>query len=385
MLATGSARRWATVIVEHLGVFSQVYATENGRNLTSKQKADELIHQYGEKGFDYIGNARVDIPVWNVSNRAYSVTSKPFYLPDGRKTEHIGSVRANQTIALLKALRPRQWLKNLLVFIPILAGHIFSVTTIVEAIGAFIAFCCCASSAYLLNDALDAPDDRLHPTKCHRPLAAGSLAQPIAVLTSVFLAMLGIGIGFLLGTMALGVLLIYLLTTVAYTVGLKRLMMVDIIVLSLLYCIRIIGGGVSSHIYLSFWLLGFSFFLFLSLALIKRYGELFNLERDGKIKPLGRGYKIQDKIPVGIMGINSAFLSIAILMLYLHSENVQILYKTPEVLYAILPLIVFWLGRLWMLSFRGEVNEDPVLYVSKDPISFAILLICLGLALLANF
>lgn len=169
---------------------------------------------------------------------------------------------------------------------------------------------------------------------------------------------------------------VYFVTTVAYSLHLKRLLMVDIVTLAILYTLRVLGGSAATGIVPSFWLLAFSFFIFLSLALLKRHSELTNLQKAGKEKTRGRGYTTADRTPIGIMGVNAAFIAVMVVMLYFNSENVLMLYRQPTWLLGILPLLVFWLGRLWTLSFRGEVNEDPVLYVSKDKTSLAVLALC---------
>lgn len=278
--------------------------------------------------------------------------------------------------ALLRAMRPRQWLKNLLVFVPMLAGHQLDLPTLFAALGAFVAFSLCASSAYLLNDSLDAHDDRLHPVKRKRPIAAGTLAIPQALLASLLLAVGGLGLATLAGPLTALAVGAYFVSTLAYSTCLKRLMMVDIIALAILYSLRVLGGSAATGIPPSFWLIAFSFFLFLSLALLKRYSELFNLKRAGRDKTRGRGYTTADKTAVGIMGINSAFLSVLIVLLYFNSNNVMALYPHRTWLLGVLPLLVLWLGRLWILAMRGEVNEDPVLYVSTDRSSLLIFGLC---------
>jgi 4-hydroxybenzoate polyprenyltransferase len=298
---------------------------------------------------------------------------------------HAGSVRGGTARALFKALRPRQWLKNLLVFVPMLAGHALDLPSFTASLVAFVAFSLCASSAYLLNDALDAQDDRVHPTKHARPIASGALSLPLALFASPLLALAAIALCAATNVLLLGAVLVYFISTVAYSVWLKRLLMIDIVALAILYSLRVIGGAAATGIPPSFWLLAFSFFIFLSLALLKRHSELINLHKRGKDKTRGRGYTVEDRMPVGVMGVNSAFLSVLVFMLYFNSENVLDLYRTPVWLAGILPLLVFWLGRLWALSFRGQVNEDPVLYVSKDKTSLAVVACCLALATLATF
>jgi 4-hydroxybenzoate polyprenyltransferase len=385
VLATGAETRLARQVAGHVGLFDRVMATDPGVNFTAHNKARELAAQYGEGGYDYIGNSTADLPVWLGSRHAYSVTTKPFRLADGRVTSQLGTRRGGVAKALLKGLRPRQWLKNLLVFLPMVAGHALGADALAASLVAFLAFSMCASSAYLLNDALDAQDDRLHPTKRRRPIANGSLPLGLAMVASPVLA----GAALLLCAWYSPLLLlavgVYFVTTVCYSVYLKRLMMVDIVVLALLYTLRVLGGSAATGIEPSFWMLAFSFFLFLSLALLKRHSELANLARAGKDKTRGRGYTTADHLPIGIMGVNAAFVAIMVFMLYFNSENVLMLYARPHWLFGTLPLLVFWLGRLWVLSFRGEVNEDPVLYVSKDKTSILVLGLCAVLAAIATY
>jgi 4-hydroxybenzoate polyprenyltransferase len=383
VLATGSQRAYAEAIAAHLQLFDLVLATEGGVNLTAHNKAATLAQHYGARGYDYVGNASVDVPVWHGSREAYSVSRRPFRLADGRQTQPLGGRRRHPLAALLRAMRPRQWLKNMLVFLPMLAGHVLNLSTLLQSLLAFTAFSLCASSAYLLNDALDAADDRQHPTKCRRPIAAGSLPLSLALGASALLAATALLLCLADGGWLLPVVLIYFLSTLSYSFVLKRLLMVDIVTLALLYTVRILGGGAATGITPSFWLLAFSFFIFLSLAMLKRYSELFNLKRQGKEKTSGRGYTTADKGPIGTMGVNAGFLSVLIFMLYMNSERVLALYPHPAYLMGIVPLLVFWLGRLWMLGYRGQVHEDPVLFVSKDRLSLLVIALCAALAVAA--
>jgi 4-hydroxybenzoate polyprenyltransferase len=382
VLATGAQRRLAEQVAAHTGLFDLVLATET-INLTSHNKAERLAALYGKQGYDYVGNSRADLPVWLGSRTAYCVAGIHFNLADGRGTTQVGSQRGGAARALVKALRPRQWLKNLLVFVPMLAGHALRPATLLESLLAFAAFSACASSAYLLNDALDAQDDRVHPTKHKRPIAAGTLPLPLALAASPVLALAALAACAMFTPLLLLPLGVYFATTLAYSIYLKRLLMIDIVTLAILYSLRVLGGSAATGIEPSFWLLAFSFFIFLSLALLKRHSELFNLHREGKEKTRGRGYTTADRTPVGVMGINAAFVSVLIFMLYFNSQNVLQLYRHPAWLLGILPLLVFWLGRLWVLAFRGKVNEDPVLYVSRDRVSLAVLALCGTLAVAA--
>jgi 4-hydroxybenzoate polyprenyltransferase len=383
VLATGAQRQLAEQVAAHTQAFDLVLATD-GVNLTSHNKAARLAELYGAQGYDYIGNSRADLPVWLGSRNALCVAGKQYTLADGRRTTEAGSRRGGAARALFKALRPRQWLKNLLVFVPMLAGHALRADALLASLLAFVCFSACASSAYLLNDALDAQDDRLHPTKRKRPIATGALPLPLALAASPVLAGAALLLCAVLKPLLLLPLGVYFVTTLAYSFHLKRLLMVDIVTLAILYSLRVLGGSAATAIEPSFWLLAFSFFIFLSLALLKRHSELFNLHREGKEKTRGRGYTTADKTPIGIMGINAAFVSVLIFMLYFNSQNVLQLYRHPAWLLGILPLLVFWLGRLWTLGFRGQVNEDPVLYVSRDKVSMIVIVLSVTLAVLAT-
>ena len=340
VLAAGASPPFARRVAAHLGLFDQVLAEAPGRPAGA--------HDY------------------EIIDAADTATG-------GR----------GGALALLRALRPRQWLKNLLVFVPMLAGHELGLPALAASAVAFAAFSLCASSAYLLNDSLDAHDDRLHPTKYARPIASGALGIPLALCASLALALAGLGLALLFHPVLAAVAGLYFVSTLAYSTWLKRLMMVDIIALAILYSLRVLGGSAATGIAPSFWLIAFSFFLFLSLALLKRYSELFNLKRAGREKTRGRGYTTADKAAVGIMGINSAFLSVLIVLLYFNSSNVIALYPHRTWLLAILPLLVLWLGRLWILAYRGKVNEDPVLYVSTDRTSLVVFALCLACAVAA--
>jgi 4-hydroxybenzoate polyprenyltransferase len=383
VLATGSHERLARQVAAHLGLFDLVLASGEGINLTSHSKADRLVREYGDRGFDYIGNSRADIAVWQRSQACYSVTARPFSLGDGRHTTRLGASRHAWGPALLQAMRPRQWLKNLLVFVPMLAGHALDSATLAASLGAFAVFCVFASSAYLLNDVLDAQDDRAHAIKFRRPVASGRLPVPVALAASIVLAIGGIALSSWLGPLLAVATGIYFLTTLWYSLQLKRLLMIDIVTLAILYSLRIVGGGAATGIVPSFWLMAFSFFIFLSLAMLKRYSELANLHRAGQKKTRGRGYSTDDAVPLGALGINAAMMSVLILMLYINSATVWQQYRHPVVLVLCVPLLVFWLGRLWLLAYRGKVNEDPVLYVSKDKVSLAIVAACLACGAIA--
>ncbi|MEO7497438.1 MAG: UbiA family prenyltransferase [Massilia sp.] len=384
VMATGAPRCVAERVASHLQLFDRVLASEGSFHMNESDTADQLVLAYGEKGFDYVGNGRLALPLWLSCRTAYCVVHTAFELADGRATLPMGSPRGGLAGALLRAMRPRQWLKNLLVFVPMLSAHVLTLPTLLASMLAFVVFSLCASSAYLLNDALDAHEDRKHPSKRKRPIAAGTLPLAAALKSSALLALGGLALAAAVDAWLLLAAAVYFLGTLAYSLYLKRLLMVDIVVLAMLYTIRLLGGAASTHIRASFWLLAFSFFIFLSLALLKRHSELINMQRAGEDKRGGRGYLVNDSGPIGILGVNSGLLSVLIFMLYFNTPNVVALYGNPTLLLAIVPLLMFWLGRLWLLSYRGEVNEDPVLYLTRDPISLTLLGACLLVAALAS-
>ena len=380
VLASAAPRRWAAAVAGHLRGADLLLA--DGADPTGARRAATLRQRYGDAGYDYVGDARADIAAWRGARRAYAVTTAPFQLGAGRQTEALGS-RTAVAPALLRALRPRQWLKNLLVLVPLLAAHALSGALALRTLGAFAAFCLCASSAYLINDALDAGHDRRHPLKRQRPIAAGTLPLAPALAAAPLLAAAGLLLAAAGGPALNATVALYLVATLAYSLWLKRLLMLDTVALALLYLLRILGGGAATGIAPSFWLLAFSFFLFLSLALLKRYSELANLRARGKLRSHGRGYLTADQAVIGMMGVSGALLSVLIFMLYINSSQVRALYPRPDWLMGVVPLLVLWLGRLWLLAGRGAIDEDPLLYVSRDKASLTVAALCLGLSLAA--
>lgn len=385
ILATGSHARFAEPVAAHLGLFGTVIATQDDVNMTSTHKAQALATRFGAGGYDYIGNDTVDIPVWEGAREAFSVSPRAFVLQGGGTTQPMAVVQPYSARALLRAMRPRQWLKNLLVFVPVLAGHALTPGPWMYSLWAFVGFCLCASSAYLVNDTLDAQEDRMHRIKKSRPIAAGTLSIPVALVAAVGFVALACAIGLAVGGPLLAVLAIYYGLTTTYSIWLKRLLLLDVITLSMLYILRVVGGGAAAGIVLSFWLLAFLLFILLSLALLKRHSELHHLESIGQESASGRGYRVSDAIPVAAMGIASGFLGTLVFMLYVNSEAVTALYGTPLVLMAVTPLLVYWHCRIWVLSFRGAIHEDPVFFISKDPVSRAVLILTAVIAIFATF
>ena len=270
-------------------------------------------------------------------------------------------------LSLLRALRPHQWLKNLLIFVPAVLAHEFlDPSVVIRSVLAFVSFSLVASAGYLLNDILDREADRAHPVKRMRPFASGELPVRTGVVVIPALVILAAVVAAPLPRAFLGALALYLLTTSAYSLLLKRAALIDVLVLGGLYTLRIIAGGAATEIPLSFWLLAFSMFLFLSLGLVKRYSELANLKAQGAAHSPRRGYSSGDLGALAQFGISSAYLSVLVLALYINSDSVSELYSNPQVLWLLCPLLLYLLSRVWLLAGRGEVLEDPLVFLLED-------------------
>jgi 4-hydroxybenzoate polyprenyltransferase len=273
---------------------------------------------------------------------------------------------------VVKALRLHQWAKNILIFVPLLLAHVIAVNRLLAALLAFCCFSLAASATYIVNDLFDIEADRRHPHKRLRPFASGDLSG---------LAGLGIAASFMLlafaGTRLLplaftGWLLLYLAASLAYSVYLKRVALVDVLVLSGLYTLRLLAGSAATHSHISHWLAGFSVFLFFSLAMVKRFAELENLRSSGSPPKNGRGYLVADLNQLRSFGTSSAFAAVMVFAIYISSSEVVVLYRRPQVLWLIMPLMILWLCRVWLLAARGNLNEDPIVFALTDRMSLLI-------------
>lgn len=390
VLATAAAEPLARQVAEHLQLFSQTLATTNSTNLSGQNKAEQLSQRFGERGFDYAGNDRADLAVWKRARQAILVNPARGVHEQAARTAEIAAEfddRQGEGLKLwFRALRLHQWLKNILIFVPLLAAHrLLETPLLLQAALAYLAFGLCASSVYLLNDLLDLPADRRHPRKRLRPFAAGTipiLAGALAVPTLLTLA-------FTLAAIALpapffGVLLSYYVLTLAYSLYLKQSVMLDAVVLAALYTLRIIAGAAATAIIPTFWLLAFSMFIFLSLALVKRYAELLALQDLGQSAAQGRGYRIDDLQLLQTLGGASGYLSVLVLALYINSSASQTLYRHPEAIWLLCPLLLYWISRIWLKTHRGEMHDDPVIFAVQDRVSQILTLIgaiIVGLAL----
>jgi 4-hydroxybenzoate polyprenyltransferase len=271
-------------------------------------------------------------------------------------------------LVYVKALRAHQWIKNLLVFLPVLAAHeIGNPAATLASLLAFVAFNACASSVYLLNDLLDLPADRRHRSKRNRPFAAGTLPLEQGVVLIPLLLVIALLVSLALPPTFVLVLLLYYLITTAYSFKLKRVMMLDVVILAGLYTIRVVAGSAATEIPLTYWLFAFSMFIFLSLALVKRYTELIALRDSGAGETAeGRGYEIGDLEILSSLGTASGYLAVLVLALYISSAEVQLLYHDPVWLWGACPILLYWISRMWIITHRGGMTDDPIVFAVKD-------------------
>jgi 4-hydroxybenzoate polyprenyltransferase len=375
ILCTASDRSIAQPIAEHLALFDDVMASDGGVNLAGTNKARALEKRFGEGGFDYVGNSRADVAVWAHARRAIVVNASPRILREATQQCEVEQVFPPAKIglhALSKVLRVHQWMKNLLLFIPLIAAHQFStIEPWLALVLAFVSFSLCASTVYIANDLLDLESDRLHPRKRARPFASGRVPAWMGVIAAPLLLAVSLLLGAHVGGSFLPWLLFYFVVTCAYSWVLKRLILVDCLTLAMLYTLRIVAGAAAASVSLSFWLLAFSVFLFLSLAFVKRYAELQVQILAGKKKAHGRGYLTSDAPLVQMLGITAGYAAVVVLSLYLNSDAVLTLYRTPEIVWGAVPVILFWVSWIWMQAHRGHMHDDPLVFAVKDRASLA--------------
>jgi 4-hydroxybenzoate polyprenyltransferase len=373
VLATASDVRIANSVAKHLGLFDVVMGTESV-NLSAGNKREMLSRRFGEGGYEYVGNSADDLTVWRAAATVHVSNPEFGVLAAARKIGRVGMVFENRpprAATLVKALRLHQWTKNLLLFVPLAASHrIMEAPLVWSGLVAFVAFGACASSVYLLNDLLDLPDDRQHPTKCRRPLAAGSLPIIHAVLLMPALLFGAFLLAFcFLPWQFAGVLAAYYVLTLVYSLWIKRVVMLDVLTLALLYTIRVIAGAAAMAVVTTFWMLTFCVFIFLSLAFMKRYTELLDAIEKGKKKPAGRGYYPEDFSLLASLGGASGYLSVLVLALYINEAGASSLYRSPHWMWAACPLLLFWLSRVWLLAHRGQMHDDPIVFALRDSTS----------------
>lgn len=368
VLATGSNEKLAHAVAEHLGLFDAVLASDEKTNLTSVRKLDRIEAEAGGIGFEYYGNSHHDICLFEAASEAVVVA------PDraaNRWQKQSGANRIDasesQLKAAVQAMRPHQWLKNALIFVPaVLAHEIFVGSVFLSAALAFVAFSLSASAIYILNDLMDLEADRKHKTKWQRPFASGRLSVPNGLALAAASIVAAFAISTFLPIAFAGILLLYLFITTAYSVSVKRMLLLDVFVLAGLYTIRVLAGGVAASIEYSFWLLAFSVFFFLSLALVKRFTELQQVGEIASRAVTGRGYRHVDLEAISQAGMTSGFAAVLVLALYIQSPAIEQAYAMPQMIWLLCPLILYIIMRIWILARRDEMHEDPIVFILRD-------------------
>jgi 4-hydroxybenzoate polyprenyltransferase/phosphoserine phosphatase len=368
-LASASNERYVRAVANHLGLFDGFFASNNTENLSSATKARRLVENFGEGGFDYVGDGRADLSVWAVASQRIAVRVAPTLrsklLDMGPGATVLESAKG-RTRAWIRLLRVHQWAKNGLVFVPLVTAQRFDLLALSEALGAFLAFSLTASAMYVLNDFVDLDADRKHPTKRRRPLAAGTVSITMAMLIIPALLVIGFIAAMAIGSSLAAVLLAYLLLTTAYTFALKRKMLVDIIALASLYTIRVVGGAAAISVPMSEWLLGFSMFIFTALALVKRYIELVARIDKDLSDPTNRNYRKSDLDIVAALAAAAGFNAVTIFALYISSDAVRPFYRHAEALWLICPILMYWLGRALLMAHRRLMDDDPIVFALRD-------------------
>jgi len=373
VLATASDEKLAQAVAAHLPLFDEVLASDGRTNNASDRKAAALVERYGERGFDYVGNSSADLAVWERARRAVLVSAPASIRRAAAQRAEVdrefGAAPAGMK-AWVKALRLHQWLKNVLLFLPLLGSHqILDGGLLTKACIAFLAFGLCASSVYVLNDLMDLESDRHHPRKRLRPFAAGVLSPLSGIAVAGLLLLASFAIAAWVAPAFLAWLGVYFGITLAYTFWLKRKEIVDALSLAGLYTLRIIAGGAAVGIAAPFWLLAFSLFLFLSLARVKRCSEFQVMLAQGRAEATGRGYRPEDLPLIQTLGVVAGFAAVLVLALYINGESVALLYSRPQMMWLTVPILLYWITRVWIKTHRGLMHDDPVLFALKDRVS----------------
>lgn len=376
ILATASDRALADLVAGHIGIFDEVLASDGIINLRSANKLKALTEKFGVRGFDYAGNSSADLAVWRGTREAIVVNASPSLTKKAAGCTKLGPAfppDSHKLSALFRCLRPHQWVKNVIVFVPAIAAHkLADHSSLLNNAQAFVAFCLCASGVYIVNDLLDLDADRGHSGKKRRPFAAGDLPLQTGLILGPALLAAGGVVSVMLSKPFAGVMALYFVLTMSYSWRVRQMALLDVFFLAGLYTIRIFAGSVATATVISHWLLAFSVFFFLNLALIKRVSELFQLRLAKKGSPEGRGYQVSDIEILSSLGACSGYISVLVLALYINSAEIREFYSQPEWLWLVLPLLLFWVSRIWLLNHRGLIHEDPVVFALKDKVSYLI-------------
>ena len=387
VMATAADSILADEVARHLALFDAVLASDGTVNLARERKRDRLVGEFGPRGFDYVGSDRSDRALWNAARKAIVVQTAPGLAAKVAKLTEVEEIRDGDRPGLsvyLAALRPHQWLKNALVFMPLLATHrIYDVALLWQGLVAFVAFSLCASSAYVLNDLLDLPSDRHHPRKRDRPFASGQLPLVHGLALAPLLLLVGLALGAFLSPILGGILALYYALTLAYSLWLKDVVILDVLTLAGLYTLRVMAGSAAFDVPPSAWLLAFCVFLFFSLAMIKRYAELVAMRAVEGAKAHARGYLLEDSELLAALGAASGYLSVLVLALYITSDAVHDPDVRYQLIWLVCVLLLYWISYMWLMAHRARMHDDPLVFALRDRVSQIVIALMAATLLIA--
>jgi 4-hydroxybenzoate polyprenyltransferase len=388
VLATAAHHSIAAGVAKHLGLFDQILATEAGNNLKGKVKLQAIQEKVG-RSFVYAGDSKADVSIWKAAQAAVLVDVSSSTAKTVRQAVPIEREFKGEGAGLsvwLRALRVHQWLKNLLLFVPLLTTFSFmDIDKLGSMALAFLAFSFAASATYMINDFWDLENDRAHPRKRLRPFASAQLPILHGLAVAIGALILAFILAFSVSTGLLLMLLLYLVLTSAYSWVLKEYVLIDVLILSLLYTLRILAGSVTIGVTTSSWLLAFSVFIFLSLALVKRCAELVSLGVIGAAATRGRDYRVTDLVVLWPLGVGAALSGVVVFGLFISAPETQVRYGAPQLLWLVAVGLIYWLARLWVKTSRGEMHDDPVVYAIKDRGSRVTVFVMITVMLAAHF
>ncbi|MCB2117395.1 MAG: UbiA family prenyltransferase [Rhodobacteraceae bacterium] len=378
ILASASDRSLVERLAADYGLSERVFASDETQNLKGSAKAAALVDAFGERGFDYAGDAAVDMAVWEHAENAIVVGNLPRARELAAKGRNVVELSGGWSWKkLLKAMRPHQWVKNVLLLLAMIAAHRFDLETLVPILWGIASFSFAASSIYIVNDLLDLEADRLHPTKCRRPFASGDVPITVGMATFVVLMLLSLGIAAALNAQFLGIVVLYMVTSLAYSLKLKRMRWIDISALAALYTIRVVAGAVAGQVDVSVYMLIFIFPIFITLGCVKRLTELTLATSDERLP--GRGYGRPDREDLLNVAMLGTFWALVIFFLYSISEQGEALYPTTWILWLAMIPVALWLIRMVMLGWYGKQDYDPIVFAMRDKFGIGLLMIILSL------
>ena len=369
VLATAAHRIIAEAVAAHLGIFDRVLASDESTNLKGEFKLARIQQTVGMR-FVYAGDSSADLPIWKAAESAVLVGVSSRVARQVRSITTVEREFATLPAGINtwgRALRIHQWVKNLLLFVPLLTAFSFAETSkLIPVIIAFLAFSLAASASYIVNDIADAWSDRAHPRKRSRPFADASISIPAGLFAAAAALALSLALATVVSPAFVMLLTFYLGLTSAYSWAFKEYVLIDVLMLSVLYTLRILGGTIAASVATSSWLIAFSVFIFLSLALVKRCSELVSLGEGGRETTRGRDYRISDLTVLWPLGIGAGLSAVVVFGLFISAIDTQAKYASPKLLWLVTIGLIYWLGRLWIKTNRGEMHDDPVVFACKD-------------------